>query len=46
MQITSRFTIAVHIIACIEYFKDIDITSNFLSGSIEKKKKIVRTVIS
>ncbi len=46
MQITSRFTIAVHIIACIEYFKDIDITSNFLSGSIGANSVIVRTVIS
>ena len=46
MQITSRFTIAVHIIACIEYFKDIDITSNFLSCSIGANSVIVRTVIS
>ena len=46
MQITSRFTIAVHIISCIEYFKDIDVTGSFLAGSIGVNPVIIRTVMS
>lgn len=35
MQITSRFTIAVHVITAIEYFKDMDrVNSEFLAGSV------------
>ena len=35
MQITSKFTIAVHIITAIDYFKDHEkVTSNFLAGSV------------
>ena len=47
MQITSRFTIAVHIITCIEYFKDTEtVTSNFLAGSVGANPVIIRTVMS
>lgn len=46
MQITSRFSIAVHIITCIEYFKDTNVTSSFLTGSIGANPVIVRTVVS
>ena len=46
MQITSRFSIAVHIITCIEYFKDTNVTSSFLTGSIGVNPVIVRTVVS
>lgn len=47
MQITSRFTIAVHIITAIEYFKDMDrVNSEFLAGSVGVNPVIVRTVIS
>ena len=46
MQITSRFTIAVHIIAAIEYFKDeTKVTSGFLAGSVGTNPVIVRTVM-
>ena len=46
MQITSRFAIAMHILACIEYFgKDYAITSSFLAGSIGANPVIVRTVM-
>ena len=39
MQISSRFTIALHIFACVEYFKDKEkITSDFLSGSISSNR--------
>ncbi|MBQ8086815.1 MAG: Rrf2 family transcriptional regulator [Clostridia bacterium] len=47
MQITSRFTIAVHIIACIEHFQQQQkVTSSFLAGSIGANPVIVRTVMS
>ena len=47
MQITSRFTIAVHILTCIDYFKDQDrVNSEFLAGSVGVNPVIVRTVIS
>lgn len=47
MQITSRFTIAVHIITCVEHFKDREkVTSSFLAGSIGVNPVIVRTVMS
>lgn len=47
MQISSKFTIAVHVITCVEYFKDKEtVTSNFLAGSIGVNPVIVRTVMS
>ena len=47
MQIGSKFTIGVHIITAIEYFKDMDrVNSDFLAGSIGVNPVIVRTVIS
>ena len=46
MQITSKFTIAVHIIAAIDYFKDEEtVTSKFLAGSIGANPVIVRNVM-
>ena len=47
MQIGSKFTIGVHIITAIDYFKDVDrVNSEFLAGSIGVNPVIVRTVIS
>ena len=47
MQISSRFTIALHIFACVEYFKDKEkITSDFLSGSISSNPVIIRNILS
>lgn len=47
MQITSRFTIAVHIITCIGFFGDKEkVTSRFLSGSIGANPVIIRNVMS
>jgi len=47
MQIGSKFTIGVHIITAIDYFKDLDrVNSEFLAGSIGVNPVIVRTVIS
>ena len=46
MQITSRFTIAVHIITAIDYFKDSEkVTSNFLAGSVGANPVIIRNVM-
>ena len=46
MQITSRFTIAVHIITAIDYFKDSEkVTSKFLAGSVGANPVIVRNVM-
>ena len=46
MQITSKFTIAVHIITAIDYFKDSEkVTSNFLAGSVGANPVIVRNVM-
>ena len=47
MQIGSKFTIGVHIITAIDYFKEMDrVNSEFLAGSIGVHPVIVRTVIS
>ena len=47
MQITSRFTIAVHILTAIDYFRDMErVNSEFLAGSVGVNPVIVRTIIS
>lgn len=46
MQITSKFTIAVHIITALDYFKDTKIvTSSFLAGSVGANPVIIRNVM-
>ena len=47
MQISSRFTIAIHIFACMETFgKDYKITSDFLASSINVNPVIIRKILS
>ena len=47
MQISSRFTIAVHIFACINTFeKDFKITSDFLASSMNVNPVIIRKILS
>lgn len=47
MQISSRFTIAIHIFACMETFgKDHKITSDFLASSINVNPVIIRKILS
>ena len=47
MQIGSKFTIGVHIITAIDYFREMDrVNSEVLAGSIGINPVIVRTVIS
>lgn len=46
MQITSRFTIAVHALAYIDIFQDeMRVTSNVLARSIQANPVIIRTVL-
>ncbi len=45
MQISSKFTIAVHILTAMDYFKDSAVvTSSFLAGSVGANPVIIRTV--
>ena len=47
MQISSRFTLAVHIFACIDTFsKDHKVTSQFLAGSTNVNPVIIRRLLS
>ena len=47
MQISSRFTIAVHIFSCIDTFeKDTKIRSDFLAESVNVNPVIIRKILS
>ena len=47
MQITSRFTIALHIFTCIDAFQDeYKVTSEFLAGSINTNPVVIREILS
>ena len=47
MQISSRFTIALHIFTCVDIFKDdYKITSEFLAGSINTNPVIIRKILT
>lgn len=47
MQISSRFTIAIHIFACIDTFeKEHKITSEFLASSVNVNPVIIRRILS
>ena len=47
MQISSRFTVALHIFACVDTFKDeYKITSDFLAGSINTNPVIIRKILT
>lgn len=47
MQISSRFTIAIHMLACMDVFKDeYKITSDFLASSINVNPVIIRKILS
>lgn len=46
MQISSRFTIAIHIFSCIDTFgQEKKITSDFLAGSINTNPVIIRKIL-
>lgn len=47
MQISSRFTVALHIFTCAEVFKDeYKVTSDFLAGSINTNPVIIRKILT
>ena len=47
MQISSRFTIAIHMMTCMETFKEeYKITSDFLASSINVNPVIIRRILS
>jgi len=47
MQISSRFSIAIHMFACMEYFKnDYKITSEFIASSVGVNPVIIRKITS
>ena len=47
MQISSRFTIAIHIFSCVDTFgSEMKITSDFLAGSINTNPVIIRKLLS
>lgn len=45
MQYSSRLTIAIHILLCIDQFSEEKVTSNFLAGSIGVNPVIIRNVL-
>ena len=46
MQISNRFTIGIHVLTAIEFFKnEHDITSSFLSSSVGVNPVVIRTVM-
>ena len=47
MQISSRFTIALHIFTCVDVFRDdYKVTSDFLAGSIGTNPVIIRKILT
>lgn len=47
MQISARFTIALHIFTCVDTFRDeCKVTSDFLAGSINTNPVIIRKILS
>lgn len=47
MQISSRFTIALHIFTAVDVFKDdYKVTSDFLAGSINTNPVIIRNILT
>ena len=46
MQISSRFTIALHMLMCVETFKnETKVTSDFMAGSINTNPVIIRKIL-
>ena len=47
MQISRKFTVALHILTCVEIFKnEYKITSEFLAGSINTNPVIIRKILT
>jgi DNA-binding IscR family transcriptional regulator len=47
MQIGTKFTIAVHVLLCVEFFKnDYKVTSDFIASSVRTNPVIIRNIMS
>jgi DNA-binding IscR family transcriptional regulator len=47
MQIGTKFSIAIHILLCVEFFKDkYKVTGNFIARSIKSNPTIIRNVMA
>jgi DNA-binding IscR family transcriptional regulator len=47
MQIGTKFTIAVHVLLCVEFFKnDYKVTSDFIAASVRTNPVIIRNIMS
>lgn len=47
MQISTKFTIAIHILTAVQYFgKDYKVTSDFLASSVGSNPVIIRNIMS
>ena len=47
MQISSRFTVALHIFTCVDTFKDeYKVTSDFLAGGMGTNPVIIRKILT
>lgn len=45
MQISSRFTMGVHTLLCIAYFKDEKVTSKFIAASVNANPVVIRRAL-
>ena len=45
MQISSRFTMAIHMFACIDVFKDMKMTSDFMAASVNVNPVVIRRLL-
>ena len=45
MQISTRFTVGVHTLLCIAYFKDEKVTSNFIAASVNVNPVVIRRTL-
>lgn len=47
MQISSRFTLAIHILTCVDtFYEDRKVTSDFIAGSTNVNPVIIRKILS
>jgi DNA-binding IscR family transcriptional regulator len=45
MQISTRFSVAIHILLCVEVFKDRKVTSDFIAGSVNTNPVVIRKLM-
>lgn len=45
MQISSRFTVAIHTLLCIAYFQDEKVTSSFIAESVNVNPVVIRRTL-